>query len=627
MPDHPSITPPGITPPVEPPPRSFGSAMARLMPHARPYAPRFAAGIVAAVGAAALGLAIPQALQYIVNTSLDGGGYRELWIGVAVVLVLGIGEAALTIARRRLITTPGTTFESDLRILIYRHLADLPPSVHDRYSGGQLLSRSISDVRRFRRWLTFGISQTVVNTFTIGAGLALITLVDPILGLIYFIGCVPAVAVSFRARSRYHDLARVSQDQIGDLGATVEQSVHGIRVLKAFGREDHAVADYIEQAGELRSTELRKADQKALIAFAMSAIPDALLGVLLVVGLLRVVDGHLTIGGLLAVFTTAAIMGGPLERISEQFTMTMDAKAALSRFGELLDQLNTVSDPPDPRPLPEGPGRVEFDGVDFSYDGSTTVLEDLNLVIEPGETLALIGLTGSGKTAIGQLVGRFRDVDAGSVRVDGTDVREVTRHDLRALVSVVFDEPLLFSSTIAENVALGAPDATDEELATALRVAKADFVDRLPDGIHTRIGEEGLTLSGGQRQRLSLARAIAARPRVLVLDDPLSALDVHTERVVADRLRAHLADTTTLLIASRPSTVTIADRVAVVHEGRIVAIGTHAELRASSALYRAIVGDTTPPPAPTVDASTRDPIGRAQSAAIETTREAIEAHR
>lgn len=573
---------------------SLSSSLRSLRPYIRPLLPRLLLGTVAAGLAAIVGLAIPQALRSIVNGDLSGhGGTTALWIGVGIVAALGVSEAALVVLRRRLIIVPGAALESDLRVHLYAHLVQLPTAIHDRYSGGQLLARSISDIRRFRRWLTFGLVMTCVNGLTIVVGMGLILTIDPVLGLIFLGGAAPALVVSFRARAHYRVLARRSQDQAGDLGATVEESVHGIRILKAYGRELDALDGYTDQAEELRTTELGKANQRALISFVMTAIPDALLAVILVVGLFRVDAGALSVGGLLAMFATAAIMSGPLERISEQFAMSMDAKTAIDRFLDILAHENDIDDPVDPVDPSDGPGRVEFAGVRFAYGAPSgpqnAVLRDLDLVVEPGETLALVGLTGSGKTAVGHVVTRFGDVSAGAVRIDGTDVRDLRRRDLRRLVSVAFEEPILFSATVRDNVALGDPSADDAAVLEALDIAQAGFVHALPDGLDTRIGEEGMSLSGGQRQRLSLARAILPRPRVLVLDDPLSALDVRTEAAVAERLREHLAGTTTLLIASRPSTVAIADRVAVVHQGRIAAIGTHTELAATSAIYRRVV--------------------------------------
>ncbi len=572
---------------------SLFSALRRLYPLARPLAPMLALGLLSAVLAAAIKLLVPQALRVIVNDSVaTSAGEIALWIGVGVVAALGIVEASLVSMRRRFVIRPGTVMESKLRVPLYRHLAELPASFHDRWTGGQLLSRSVSDIRRIRRWLSFGMIMTCTNFLTIVAGSTLLLLTNWMLGTLYLLVVLPAFALSLRARREYRTLSRRSLDQIGDLGTTIEESVQGIRVLKAYGRELHALEDFSEQAEELRSTELGKARRRAFITLVMSAAPSSALAVILVISVFLVSAGTLTTGALLAFFATAAILAGPLERLSEQFAMSMEAKTAIDRYFDALDVANDLQDPVAPAVIPDGPGAVTYEGVSFGYratDGTVRpALERIDLDIRAGETLALVGLTGSGKSTLAHLLPRFHDVIAGAIRVDGVDVRDLTRHDLRGLVSVAFDEPVLFSTTVRENVALGRPDATDDEVRAALDVAQAGFVDLLDEGLDTRIGEEGVSLSGGQRQRLSLARAVLARPRVLVLDDPLSALDVRTEAAVAARLRSHLHDTTTLVVASRPSTVAIADRVAVLHRGRIAAIGTHQELLEGSALYRQI---------------------------------------
>lgn len=575
-------------------PTSLFSALRRLYPLARSLAPMLALGLLSAVLAAAIKLLVPQALKVIVNDSLaDEAGEIALWIGVAIVAGLGIVEAGLVSMRRRFVIRPGTIMESQLRVRLYRHFAELPASFHDHWTGGQLLSRSVSDIRRIRRWLSFGMIMTCTNFLTIAAGGTLLLLTNWMLGTLYLFVVVPAFVVSLRARREYRTLSRRSLDQIGDLGTTVEESVQGIRVLKAYGRELHALEDFSEQAEELRSTELGKARRRAFITLVMSAAPSSALAVILVISVFLVAAGTLTTGALLAFFATAAILSGPLERLSEQFAMSMEAKTAIDRYFDALDVTNDLQDPVSPAPIPDGPGAVTYEGVSFGYratDGTLRpVLDRLDLEIRAGETLALVGLTGSGKSTLAHLLPRFHDVTEGSVRIDGTDVRDLTRHDLRGLVSIAFDEPVLFSATVRENVALGRPDATEAEIRAALDVAQADFVDLLDAGLDTRIGEEGVSLSGGQRQRLSLARAVLARPRILVLDDPLSALDVRTEAAVAARLRSHLEGTTTLVVANRPSTATIADRVAVLHHGTIAAVGTHEELLERSALYRQIL--------------------------------------
>lgn len=573
-------------------PSSLSGSLRQLYPYARAFVPLLALGLVTAIGATLVKLSIPQALQRIVNDSISTQGTEAaLWIGVGVVALLGGLEALLVWARRRLVIPPGTRLEADLRVKLYEHLTDLPPAFHDDWSGGQLLARSISDIRRFRRWLSFGMVMICVNTVTIVVGITLMIVTSPVLGLIFLAAALPAFLLSLRIRQRYRVLARRSQDQTGDLGATVEESVHGIRVLKAYGRELESLRDFSDQAEELKMTEIGKGRQRALMSLIMIALPDTAIAAIVVVGLFQVAQGSLTAGALLAFFATAALISGPLERISEQFAMSMEAKTAIDRFFEVLDHPNAIADPDEPADIPDGPGRVEFDRVWFDYPGHADrpVLRDASFEFEPGRITALVGLTGSGKSTVAQAIGRFYDVTGGAVRIDGVDIRDLRRTDVRSLVSIAFEEPILFSASVRENVAFGRPDATDEQITEALDVAQAHFVEDLPAGLDTRIGEEGFSLSGGQRQRLSLARAILPRPRILVLDDPLSALDVHTEAAVAARLRTYLFGTTTLLVANRPATARIADRIAVLHEGTVLDVGTHDDLIRRSPVYRRIV--------------------------------------
>ena len=378
--------------------------------------------------------------------------------------------------------------------------------------------------------------------------------------------------------------------------------MHGIRVLKAFGRGEDALGDFVRQADELRATEVAKARTQSRVTFALGAIPEAVLAVSLAVGVPLAAAGRVSVGALVAFFATAAIVNAPVERLGNLLAMTLDARAATERFVQVVDTVPTVRDPQAPvalPPRPAGGSLVELDGVRFAHSarGSGPVAEVLagvDLRLEPGTTTALVGLTGSGKTTLLQLVPRLYDVTAGAVRVDGVDVRDLTRAQLRAAVSVAFEDPILFSASVRENVLLGTPadlpaEEAEDLLQGSLDVARAGFARDLPDGLATVIGEEGLSLSGGQRQRVALARAIAVRPRVLLLDDPLSALDVRTEAQVTARLREVLAGTTTLVVAHRPSTVALADRVAVLEDGRITGVGTHAELLATHAHYRYVL--------------------------------------
>ncbi len=569
-------------------------ALQKLYPYAKPMAPRFALGVLSALGSSIMALTIPQVLEWLVNGPvLNGGKSSTLWLAALGVLGLGLLEAVLIASRRWWVMGPGTRLEADLRNRLFRHLTDLPVGFHRSWGGGQLLSRSMTDLGMLRRWLCFSLVMLIVNTLTIVIGVLLMTRSSTILGLLYLAAAVPVVILSFHLRKGYRLVSRQTQDQAGDLATVIEESVHGIRVLKAFGRGGHALDKFSGQASTLRDTEIRKARALSRISLIMSLIPEVVLGIALVVGVALVVRGELSIGAIVAFFATAAVIAGPLDRLGAVLAMTLDAKVAVDRYFDVLGTENTIADPEHPL-VPSAPrGELIFDHAAFRYEDAPPqtrdLLTDIELTVRPGETLALIGGTGSGKSTLVQLIPRLFDVTAGAIRIDGVDVRDMTRRHLRQLVSIAFEDPVLFSDTVRDNVLLGAPEAGDDVLREALSIAQADFVYQLPMGLDTVIGEEGLSLSGGQRQRLALARAIAARPHIMVLDDPLSAVDVHTEERVQVDLRRVLEGTTTIIVAHRPSTVAVADRVAVLRDGVIHAVGTHTELLAGNDHYRYLI--------------------------------------
>ncbi|WP_028049197.1 ABC transporter ATP-binding protein [Cellulomonas sp. URHD0024] len=590
-----------VAPSTELPPAKAASTTAVLLQlrrWARPALPRIALGGLTALGASLLALAVPQVLRVIVNGPLlTEGSTQAVVLGALVVLALGVLEAFLVWCRRALILTPGTAVERDMRTDLFRHLLDLPVEFHDRWPGGQLLSRIMSDLSTIRRWTVFGLVMLLVSATTVLVGVALMIWTSPVLGTVYLVGAVPMIWLGFRFREGYKAVARRARDQTGDLATTVEESVHGIRVLKAFGRGQDALDDFARQADALRTTEVHKARTLSRVSFALGAVPEAVLAVSLAIGVTLTANDQLSVGALVAFFATAAVVNNPVERLGMLLAMTLDARAATDRYMQVMTTRSSVRDPAEPAKLPAAGAAgsvVELAGVGFAHPGgsSAAVLDGVDLRLEPGETLALVGLTGSGKTTLLQLVPRLHDVTAGSVRIDGVDVRDLTRDDLRRAVSVAFEDPILFSASVRDNVLLGADvtgPAADALLQEALAVARAEFVHGLPDGLGTIIGEEGLSLSGGQRQRIALARAIAVRPRVLVLDDPLSALDVTTEAEVTGRLRTMLRGTTTLVVAHRPSTVALADRVAVLEDGRITGVGRHADLLTSHPHYRYVL--------------------------------------
>ncbi|MFJ7288948.1 ABC transporter ATP-binding protein [Curtobacterium sp. NPDC098951] len=572
-------------------------AIARIYPYVKPHQRRLIGGMFAAMGASLVALAIPYVLQWLVDGPLSSKDSAQIWPAGLGVLALGVLEAFFIASRRRLVMRPSTRIETSMRNALYAKLQDLPVAFHDRWESGQLLSRSVSDLSLIRRWLAFGVVLLVVNIVTIVVGFVVLFTFGWLLGLVFLVASIPLWINGLLFERRYSVVARRSQDQVGDLATSVEQSVHGIRVLKAFGRGRYKLDEFSEQAEALRGTEIEKAKAIASIWLWLLLVPDVAFALCLLAGIWLASQGELSVGQLFAFFATATVLRFPIESIGFLLSMTFDTRTAVDRFFEVMDSENTITDPESPKTIAEPHGALSFNGVHFRYQDSAPQYPDLingvELQLQPGETMALVGLTGCGKTTLLSLVPRLYDVTGGSVTIDGVDIRDLTREELRRHVGVAFEDATLFSTTVRENVLLGRPDLSGAEaeavMREALDIAQASFVDDLPDGVDTRVGEEGLSLSGGQRQRLALARAIAARPSVLVLDDPLSALDVDTEARVEAGLRRVLAETTSLIVAHRPSTVTLADRVALMENGIVTAVGTHSELMATNDHYRYVI--------------------------------------
>jgi ATP-binding cassette subfamily B protein len=569
------------------------ATLLRIFPYAKNALPRIILGTVAAIAAHMFALSIPQLLRDLVNSLQKDGTTATLIPAVLAVLGLGLLEGASVLLRRWLVLTPGTHVEAGLRAKIYSKLQDLPVSFHDKWPSGQLLSRATGDLSLIRRWLSFGLVLFVANGLTIIVGLAVLFTFHWILGLIFFACSVPIWIKGFQFERNYHSVARLSQDQSGDLATSVEESVHGIRVLKAFGRGDHIAGKFAAEADTLRGTEIKKAGLIAGIWIYLILAPEFAVGLSLLAGVWLVSTEQLTVGGLVAFLATTTALRWPTESIGFLLSMTLDAKTAIQRFFEVLDTPVDIADPEYPKTITEPHGRLEFKDVHFRYSDAPAdqpdLLNGVDLILEPGESVALIGITGCGKTSLTALTTRLYDVTGGQVLLDGVDVRDLTREELRTHISMAFEDATLFSASVRDNVLLGRPDASEADLKQALEIAQAHFVYDLPDGLNTKIGEEGMSLSGGQRQRLALARAVAARPAILVLDDPLSALDVDTEALVEEALRSVLTTTTALIVAHRPSTVQLADRVALMQDGRITAVGKHSELLATNDHYRYVI--------------------------------------
>ncbi|MDH6700250.1 ABC transporter ATP-binding protein [Streptomyces sp. MAA16] len=574
------------TPVAAPAPgRSAVRTLLRLWPYVRPVRARLSAAAFVAVVASCLGLVIPLVLKWMVDGPVTHRDPAGVWLGALFLLLLGIAEALLFGLRRWLVARPLSRVEADLRADLFGRAQRLPVAFHDRWSSGQLLSRATTDLMLLRMFLAFPLTFLLVNGVTILVGVGIMLLQDWTLGLVILVPAVPVMVMCLVFEKRYAAVARLAQDQVGDLTTVVEESVLGIRIIKGFGRHRSQARAFRELSGTLRSTELRKARLLAAIWGVIVTLPELAIGAALVLGSVRVADGDLSAGTLVAFLSTALALRWPVDSIGFLLAMCQEAATATERYFEVLDERPESAGGERTRAPESGPEArgLRFHGVRFRYPdappGSPPVLDGIDLHIRPGESMALVGATGSGKTTLTALVPRLHETTEGRITLDGEDITALSREELRTRVAVAFEEPTLFSATVGENVLMGADGgAGAAELERALGVAQADFVRALPQGAGTQVGEQGLSLSGGQRQRLALARAVVGRPRFLILDDPLSALDVHTEAAVEAALREVLADTTALIVAHRPSTVLLADRVALLSGGRITAVGTHHEL-------------------------------------------------
>ena len=580
------------------------SSLLRVYPFIQGALPKLIIGMVTAIAAAATALSIPFALRWLVDNPLSTGDAAQIVPGVAVIFVLGLAEVTFIYLRRWLTLAPGVHLEGKMRNAIYAHLQRLPVSFHDKWQSGQLLSRAMGDISTVRRWISFAFVQLVTSTIMLVAGFSLLFAFNVLLGSIFLICSLPLIVISIRFQRRFITLARSTQDQQGDLATTIEESVHGIRVLKSFGRAGEALEEFLGQANELRGTELAKGRANGQMWFWMLLIPDLGFALTLLLGIVQAEQGIVSVGTLIAFFATAALLKGPMQSIAPMLSISIEAASSLNRYFEVMNTPVEILEIDEAQPLSPGPGALVFEDVHFHYPdtapGSTDLLNGVNLSIQPGETMALVGLTGCGKTSLTALTTRLFDVTGGRILVDGVDIRDVTIESLRTTIAMAFEDATLFSISVRDNVLLGREDLTDTDnpeliaegealLQQSLDIAQADFARSLPKGVESKIGEEGLSLSGGQRQRLALARAIAVQPRILVLDDPLSALDVTTEAAVEKALRQVLATTTALIVAHRPSTVMLADRVALLHEGKILDVGTHSELLARCPEYRNVI--------------------------------------
>ena len=548
---------------------------------------------VTASGAMLASAIIPIVIGRVVDGPIKHHDVAGLWALSGLALLLGVTESTLFFARRRAMAIAALGVETDLRRDLFAHLQRLPVSFHDRWPSGQLLSRLTTDLSTLRRFIGLAAVFLLASALTICVTVSLLISIQPWLGLVVLVSMVPLLIGTRRFELRYSRDARRAQDLTGDLATSVEESALGIRVIKAFGRRRHMLARFRADAQRLRDAELTKIRTLGLFWALLEGLPQVVLALVTVGGVYATAHGAISVGELVAFLALYLQLVWPIIMLGWLLALTEEAASASRRIFEVLDTEPTILDPTRPVAAEQGTMLV-FENVHFRYDdGSDEVLRGVDLELRAGETMALVGGVGSGKTTLTALVPRLYDVTGGRVLIGGVDVRDLRLDQLRHAVTTAFEDATLFSASVAENLTLGRAGISDDDVREAIDVAQAQFVYDLPYGLDTRIGEQGLSLSGGQRQRLALARAVLGRPRVLVLDDPLSALDVHTESQVEEALRRVLAGTTALVVAHRPSTVMLADRVALLADGRIAAVGTHRELLDTVPAYRQLLAQSS----------------------------------
>jgi ATP-binding cassette subfamily B protein len=565
-------------------------ALRRYLPYLRPYVGLVAVFGLAQLGALAAAASIPKIIQYIIDGPVTHHQLTQLVQMASLLVLIGLLEFVFVYLRRNYSGVVSLRMETDLRNDFYAHLQSLQVSFHDNWQSGQLLSRAVSDIATVRRFVSFGLIWFLQTIVTFAVVFVLMLELDWKLAIVVTIFMLPIAYFSNKFHDKYKPIARRLQDQQGDLTTIIEEMATGVRIIKAFGRMPLMQTRFEDQAGLLRTTSLEGIKARALLWTQLNFLPNLSLVAVLLLGGYNVVQGSLTIGGLIAFMNYVFMLTWPMDAIGYILSMSEECQTASQRLNEVLDSRPEIADRPGARAHERSRGHIELRGVGFKYPKSNDwILRDLNLVIEPGETVGIVGRTGSGKTTLAYLLPRLYDVDEGAVLLDGIDVRELQLRSLRSHIGVAFEDPILFSASVHENLVMGRPIVSDEELKRAIDVARAGFVWDLPWGLETRVGEQGYTLSGGQRQRLALARAVLGAPPVLVLDDPLSSVDVHTEAVIEESLARVLEGVTGLLVVHRPSTLALADRVALLDGGRIAAQGTHTDLMRSNDLYRALL--------------------------------------
>ena len=561
----------------------------RLLQFLRPYRASLAVSTVLAILSQAAAIAVLVLTGFVIDELRGGQDGHQLALLIGAILAVGLLRAVLMLGRRFISGKQALAVEWDMRDALYARLLRLSFGYYDRHQTGQLMSRATVDLQTIRFFLGYGLIFFAQHVITIGSVTAVLFFYEWRLALLALAITPLLVGVAYRYSHVSHPVLREVQQKLGDVATVAEESIVGIHVVKSFAQEGQVEEQFRRASDGVFEAAVRANTQRSLYVPLLTFLPTlAQAGVLLAAGHF-VVQGDLTIGGFFAFNLLLTMLVVPLRSLGLWIGQAQRATASGERFFEVIDEPEEVADGSGAGELPAGPGRVVFAGVDFGYDPGRLVLEGIDLEIEAGTTIALIGASGSGKTTLASLVPRFYDVSAGSVLIDGADVRDVTRRSLRRAVGVISQDPFLFSASVRDNIAFGVPDVTQELVEAAARAAQAHpFIEQLPDGYDTVIGERGVTLSGGQRQRLAIARALVIDPRILILDDATASVDATTESLIRAGLTEAMRGRTTIVIAHRLSTIALADTVIVLEHGRIVARGTESELLETSPVYREI---------------------------------------
>jgi ATP-binding cassette, subfamily B, bacterial len=563
----------------------------RLLAFLRPYRASFVVSSVLAIASQVAGIGIPIVTGVVIDEleSANERDTRVIVLAIAGIVALGVVRAVLMLGRRLISGRQALAVEYDIRDELYSHFLRLSFGFYDRSQTGQLMSRATIDLQSVRFFLGYGLIFFAQHVVTVVVVTAVLFVLSWRLALVAF-AITPAVVYTAARYSRVsHPVLRDVQQRIADVGTVAEESIVGVHVVKSFSQEERRDERFARAADSVFDRTLEANRQRALYVPFLSFLPLLAQAAVLLIAGRMVVSGSMSIGQFVTFNLLLVMLVMPLRMLGMWIGQAQRATAAGERIFEVLDEPEEIADRAEARPLPPGPGHVRFEAVDFGYDPDRPVLENVELDIAAGRTVALIGRTGSGKTTLASLVPRFYDVTGGRVVVDGHDVRDVQRRSLRSEIGVISQDPFLFSASVRDNIAFGLPDAPHEAVEAAARAAQAhEFIEELQHGYDTVIGERGITLSGGQRQRIAIARALLIDPRILVLDDATASVDATTEAKIRAGLREVMRGRTTIIIAHRLSTIALADEIVVLDAGRVAARGTQSDLLEESPLFREI---------------------------------------